>query len=622
MSEIQYVDSSSATASLVANQPYESVNLQSLSDWPCSANASPKSQLDCTSGIRADCHSLPLLIGDDMHQSAAVQIAISLRLTACSLLHLLAPATILNWSLATGEKHEEDSSFNSFAPQSYAQTVVSTQRAIQRVQGVQCRRENVSLTSIPNWGAGHSCMHYSTVPEPKVNQGGIVPIPLAQTGEGIADCELLRWYVQEGDAVDEFQPLCEVQSDKASVEITSRYKGKVTRLLYIPGDIIKVGETLLELMVEEDHESSTATVAKDEKAGTEPVSQVSSHPADLVQKQKETLATPAVRNLANCYGIDLAAVSGTGKDGRILKEDVIRFALYKEELNEEVRGLTQESRGTEGTVLQSSPESSSSSSDSESDEVHEEDQFSTTSAKSPVEDHTKGDHIIPVRGFRRVMAKTMAAAVSIPHFHYTEEVEMNSIVQLKNSLKDVPSENGIKVTYLPFLIKALSLALLKYPVMNSTVNEDVSEIHVHASHNIGVGIASTSGLVVPKIKNVQRLSIMEIAEELARITRLAEGGKLSTEDVTGGTITVSNFGSIGGKYGAPILNVPEVAIVAIGRIQRLPRYNKDGILYPASIMGVTWGADHRVIDGATVARFCNEWKSLIEQPGRLLLNIK
>ncbi|KAL2653774.1 hypothetical protein R1flu_021902 [Riccia fluitans] len=528
-------------------------------------------------------------------------------------------ARTLVCKLAGSDNHQPSFHSRLGASGSYKHSVNCGRSSELSGQGVTCCREGFLLSS---WGTGHSCIHYSTVPEPKIDQGGIVPIPLAQTGEGIADCELLRWYVQEGDEVDEFQPLCEVQSDKASVEITSRYKGKVTRVLYTPGDIIKVGETLLELMTEGDQHLAT-TVGQNEKAEAEPAPHVSSDFIDLVHRHKEVQATPAVRQLAKSYGIDLAAVPGTGRGGRILKEDVVKFALYKEELNEEMRGISEASRGTEGTVLQSSSESSESSSDSESD-VEERLQLNavSSSAKSPVEDYTEGDQIIPVRGFRRIMAKTMAAAVSIPHFYYTEEIDMNSIMQLKNILKDVTSEKAVKMTYLPFLIKALSLALLKYPILNSTVNTDVSEIHIHASHNIGVGIATDSGLVVPKIKNVDRLSITEIAEELARLTGLATSGKLSTEDVTGGTITVSNFGTIGGKYGAPILNVPEVAIVAIGRIQKLPRYNKDGILYPASIMGVTWGADHRIIDGATVARFCNEWKGLIEQPGHLLLNIK
>ncbi|KAG6545786.1 hypothetical protein Mapa_012747 [Marchantia paleacea] len=484
------------------------------------------------------------------------------------------------------------------------------------------RGETFILASTLNSGSAQPRRKYSSLPEPNVDVGGIVPVPLAQTGEGIADCELLRWFVQEGDEVDEFQPLCEVQSDKASVEITSRYKGKVTRVLYIPGDIVKVGETLLELLVDGDHSLATP-VGREEKSESElTASDSTSSSPGSGHGQKEVQATPAVRQLAKAYGIDLSAIIGTGKDGRILKDDIIKAALFREELNEEMRGISESSRGTEGSILQSESSSDSDCSilDVETGEIPVENV--STAVKPFVEDNLQEDQIIPVRGFRRIMAKTMAAAVTVPHFHYTEDIEMNSIVQLKKSLKDMPLEKGVKLTYLPFLIKALSLALLKYPIMNSTVNQEVSEIHVLSSHNIGVGMATSSGLVVPNIKNVQRLCIMQIAEELSRLTQLAATNKLSNEDVTGGTITVSNFGSIGGKYGSPVISVPEVAIVAIGKIQTLPRYNSDGILYPASIMGVTWGADHRVIDGATVASFCNQWKVLIEQPGRFLLNMR
>jgi len=197
---------------------------------------------------------------------------------------------------------------------------------------------------------------------------------------------------------------------------------------------------------------------------------------------------------------------------------------------------------------------------------------------------------------------------------------MDKLTQIKRSLtQEVPLEAGVKLTHLPFLIKSLSMVLKKFPVMNSTVDEAVTEIQVRAAHNIGIAISTNHGLVVPNIKNVQRLSVLEIATELSRLIQLATTNSLSTEDITGGTITVSNFGSIGGKFGMPVLNLPEVAIVAIGRMQQVVRTQE---LEESHVVNVTWGADHRVIDGATVAHFCNEWKLLIEQPERLLLTLQ
>ncbi|KAI5083542.1 hypothetical protein GOP47_0003285 [Adiantum capillus-veneris] len=212
------------------------------------------------------------------------------------------------------------------------------------------------------------------------------------------------------------------------------------------------------------------------------------------------------------------------------------------------------------------------------------------------------------------MVKAMTAAAAIPHFYLVDEVKLDALVNLRKTLQDSYTEQAVKLTYLPFMIKALSVALLRYPLMNSTFSEEASTICCRGSHNVGVAVATPHGLAVPNIKNVQQLSVVEIAKELARLTQLATASKLSAEDVSGGTITVSNFGSIGGKVGYPLLNLHEVAIGAFGRIRKTPCFAEDGSIYPASIMNVTWAADHRVLDGATLAKFFSEWKSLLEQP--------
>ncbi|WCJ23463.1 Dihydrolipoyllysine-residue acetyltransferase component of pyruvate dehydrogenase complex [Euphorbia peplus] len=415
--------------------------------------------------------------------------------------------------------------------------------------------------------------------------GGIVDVPLAQTGEGIAECELLKWFVQEGDEVEEFQRLCEVQSDKATIEITSRYKGKVSQMLYVPGDIVKVGETLLKMVVEDS-------------LGASPIPDATEHPKPPDFKLEKgqpggVLCTPAVRHLANQYSINLNDITGTGKDGRVLKEDVLQYGRQK------------------GTIT---------------------DLPTTTCAESvnvfpglpnlPVEGLPQVDKIVPLRGFQRTMVKTMSMAVKVPHFHYVEEINCNALVDLKASFQNNNKDPSVKHTFLPLLIKSLSMALSKYPWVNSSFNEETVEVILRGSHNIGIAMATQHGLVVPNIKNVQSLSILEITKELARLQQLAMDNKLNPEDITGGTITLSNIGSIGGKFGAPIVNLPEVAIIALGRIQKVPQYADDGNVYPSSIMTVNIGADHRVVDGATVARFCNEWKQFIEKPELLMLLLR
>ncbi|XP_042476143.1 lipoamide acyltransferase component of branched-chain alpha-keto acid dehydrogenase complex, mitochondrial-like [Macadamia integrifolia] len=420
---------------------------------------------------------------------------------------------------------------------------------------------------------------------------GIVEVPLAQTGEGIAECELLKWFVQEGDHVEEFQPLCEVQSDKATIEITSRYKGKVSQILYSPGDIVKVGETLLRMAVEESQVPSVSS------NGLENTTHLNS---ELCKENiGGVLTTPAVRNLAKQYGVNMKDIHGTGKDGRVLKEDVQKYV---------------DSKGMGGK------ESSATLHESLIEHVMGKEEKSPYQLAADGSQHE--DKTVPLRGFQRSMVKSMTMVATVPHFHYLEEMNCDALVEFKASFQDANSDPDVKHTYLPLFIKSLSMALTKYPILNSTFREESYEVIYKGSHNIGIAMATPYGLVVPNIKKVQSLSILEITKELSRLQHLALNNKLSSEDISGGTITLSNIGAIGGKFGSPLINLPEVAIIAIGRIQKLPRFAEDGNVYPASIANVNIGADHRVVDGATVARFCNEWKHLVERPELLILQLR
>ncbi|KAJ1395226.1 Single hybrid motif [Sesbania bispinosa] len=456
---------------------------------------------------------------------------------------------------------------------------------------------------------------FSTQPALDLPAGKIVDVPLAQTGEGIAECELLKWYVQEGDYIEDFQPLCEVQSDKATIEITSRYKGKISDILYVPGDIVKVGETLLKIIVDESacppvtfgdsenakspdsdqilvKESAFTTVTFDD---SENVKSLDSEPEK--GKQTGVLSTPAVRSLAKQHGIDINEICGTGKDGRVLKEDVLNFAVNKGIIKNPSAvlhaDLGDKFQGAEGYNCDV-----------------------TTKYDRPSE-----DRILPLRGYQRAMVKSMSLAAKVPHFHYVDEINCDALVELKTSFQKNNPYPDVKHTFLPILIKSLSMALIKYPSVNSCFKEDALEVILKGSHNIGIAMATPNGLVVPNIKNVQSLSILEITKELARLQNLASDNKLSSEDICGGTITLSNIGAIGGKFGSPLLNLLEVSIIAIGRIQKVPQFADDGNVYPVSLMTVNIGADHRVLDGATVARFCNEWKQLIENPELLMLHL-
>jgi len=232
------------------------------------------------------------------------------------------------------------------------------------------------------------------------------------------------------------------------------------------------------------------------------------------------------------------------------------------------------------------------------------------------------DYTEPIKGVRKVMVKTMTAAQKIPHFGYSDEIDLTSLVSLRYELKGAAKQRGIKFSYMPVFIKAASLALTAYPILNSSVDEKVENIIFKASHNIGFAMDSPEGLVVPNIKNVQAMSIFDVAAELNRLIELGQKGKLGTSDLSGGTFTLSNIGTIGGTYAKPVIMPPEVAIGAIGKIQVLPRYDREHKVNPAHIMQVSWSADHRIIDGATMARFSNQWKSYLENPAAMIMDMK
>jgi 2-oxoisovalerate dehydrogenase E2 component (dihydrolipoyl transacylase) len=228
-----------------------------------------------------------------------------------------------------------------------------------------------------------------------------------------------------------------------------------------------------------------------------------------------------------------------------------------------------------------------------------------------------------MKGIRAVMAEQMMKSVStIPHFTYAEEIDVSACNDLRRSLNNGLKEADTRLTLMSFFIKSLSLALHEFPIVNSHMSENGQEILQHKAHNIGMAVDSPMGLLVPNVKNVEQLSLLEIADEVKRLTEAGRAGRLAPEDMKGGTLTISNIGAIGGTVTTPIINTPEVAIVGIGRIQKLPRFDADGNVVSQEIICVSWSGDHRVIDGGTIARFNNAWKNLLERPQEMLLHLR
>lgn len=347
-----------------------------------------------------------------------------------------------------------------------------------------------------------------------------------------------------------------MQSDKASVDITSRYDGKIAKLHYKQDETAKVGSPIVDIDV--DDVSSHQPKAVEKPQQKDPLHQVSPE-ANKPDPRGPVQTLPSVRAYAKACGVDIDKVKGSGKEGRVTKEDV---------------------------------------------DAHKSSSLSSTSKY-------KSTKLTP---FQRSMANNMQKSLLIPHFGYSENVDVSKLEQLR--MKIVP---GTKVSFLPFIIKAVSKGLQEFPVINSHF-EGGEYLKTFESHNIGVAIDSPQGLVVPVVKNVQLKTILEIAQSVSTLQSLSNSNKLGKEHLEEGTLTISNIGAIGtGAHANPVIASPQVCIGAVSRAHVLPKYDtQTNSWIPCTVMNISWSADHRVLDGATVARFSSVVRRLLEDPEELM----
>ena len=407
---------------------------------------------------------------------------------------------------------------------------------------------------------------------------------LPDIGEGIVECEVIEWKVREGDIIEEDQIVVDVSTDKAIVEIPSMYNGRITKLHHAAGDIAKVHAPLFAIEVEADEDAgSPAPMTQSSEQTPEPVvlEEAQAQTQESVESNAKVLTTPAVRKMAREHQLDLGTIAGTGKQGRVLKEDVLSFLASDKPADVPSSPLASIPNSTPGVVAE--------------------------------------DRVEVIRGVRKIMAERMTESVAtIPHFTFVDELDVTELMQLRRNLNEQYGSDELKITLMPLFIKALSLAIKQFPAVNSRANADFSELTYIASHNIGMAVDGANGLLVPNIKAVEQRSILDIAAQVMGLTKAARSGKINPADLKGGSITISNIGAIGGTVATPIINKPEVAIVALGKIQKLPRFDEQGNVVARNIMTVSWSGDHRVIDGGTIARFNNCWKGYLEQPATML----
>jgi 2-oxoglutarate dehydrogenase complex dihydrolipoamide succinyltransferase (E2) component len=402
---------------------------------------------------------------------------------------------------------------------------------------------------------------------------------LPDIGEGVAEGEVVRWLVEEGAEVKENEPLVEIMTDKVNVEIASPKKGTILKLMAKQGDIVNVGQVLLVIgekgeqvkpLIQEPT-SASARIPAEAK-----VPQSVSLRTLAPKKPREILATPATRKLARDLGVDLSLLSGSGPSGRITDEDVRQFKRY----------------GTSAATVAVS-----------------------VLGKPGAEER------IPLRGIRRKTAERMVKSKHVAaHVTHVDEVDMTEIVQLREKTRETAEKHEVKLTFLPFIIKALIPALKQYPYLNATLDDQNQQIILKKYFNIGIATNTDQGLVVPVLKDADQKSITELAEEIERLIERARAGRLTLDEVQGSTFTITNVGGIGGVFATPIINYPEVAILGVHKITKRPVVRENQIVIrDMTYLSVSF--DHRVLDGAMAAEFMNLIKQYLEDPKLLLLEM-
>lgn len=412
--------------------------------------------------------------------------------------------------------------------------------------------------------------------------GTVVPFKLSDIGEGIRDVTIKEWYVKPGDRVSQFDNICEVQSDKASVTITSRYDGLIKALHYKVDDIVLIGNSLLDIELDDDNGNAQdkTTISENlqqqqQQQTTNTKSKQNFESNEEKHIVKKILATPAVRRIAMEKNINLKDVVSNGKDGRVLKEDILN---HLEKISVNPMGEKVEEKSTMETV-------------------------------------------VPIKGYSKHMWKTMTQSLNIPHFVYSDECNINRLIDYRNEVKDSLKDEGISLSFMPFFIKAASRALEKVPQLNSWLDEENQALRVQKSHNIGIAMDTSEGLIVPNIKDVQNLNIIEITKELNRLQKFGKKSSIPLNDLSNTTFTLSNIGVVGGTYTKPVILPPQIVIGAFGKIQKLPRFDDKENIVATNIISISWAADHRVVDGVTMAKYSNFWKYYIENPIFLLLGV-
>lgn len=405
---------------------------------------------------------------------------------------------------------------------------------------------------------------------------------LPDVGEGMAEGEIVKWYVKVGDTIQEDEPLLELQNDKLLQEIPSPVTGVIKQILVDAGTTAQVGEALIEIETDQVQADS----APEAPATTEP--ETKAPVAPVVEKTtpqvatEHVLAMPSVRQYAFSKDIDLTKINGTGHQGQVTKADIDNY------VNEPVVEKTKTVR--------------------------------TETTTQVVQNFDEDQYREKLSTMRKAIAKTVSmSSREIPHVTLFDEVEVNALVKHRNKYKEVAAQDEIKLTYLPYFVKALTLALKRYPVLNASFDQENEEIIYNNYFNIGVAVDTEAGLFVPNVKNADQKGIFSIAREIGELALKSHERTLAGDDMKHGSMTISNIGSARGSFFTPIINYPEAAILGVGSIVKKPIVAEDDTITIGYILSLSLSFDHRIVDGMTAQLFMNELKRFLNDPELLLM---
>ena len=409
-------------------------------------------------------------------------------------------------------------------------------------------------------------------------------LTLPDIGEGVVEAEVQQWHVAPGDRVVEDQPLVEVMTDKATVTIPSPRRGVVTRLFYQVGDVARVHTPLVELELEATDVVLATPVLAPPRAPAPPAVAPAPAGAHAEPRPAKALATPAVRAMARSMGVDIHGVPGTGKGGRVTKEDL---AALREE--------GPAARPANGAVRAPVPP-----------------------APPPAEGK---EERIPLRGLKKRIAEQMARSKrTAAHFTFVEQADVTELVRVKHRVADAAKRDGVKVTYLPFIVKATVAALKKHPTLNASLDDERNELVLKHHYDLGIASATADGLTVPVLRRADQLSLVDVAREIERLARDSKAGQTRPEDVGRGTFTITSLGTLGGLFGTPVLNYPEVGILSVHRIRPTPVV-RDGQIVIRDVLHVAVTGDHRVVDGQAISSFTLQVVKYLEDPSLLFMEM-